>query len=273
MGYKEFLQLAGPNYTIGNGISYGTYILQRCGGAGRAGLRFSNRGNAEKYEPIVQSFSDSIVSWGDSYFAEAYTVMHDPRLSEAGKIEKLTPLQKRFSDQYFADVVKRARNLQDIFFKKVEAAYSLPDEITGGSDVVNALQAIEVRTYLLSLPVAERIHVCLTSADPRLLFALDTCPECIKLLPDGLKERAHSIRVRRKRGTLLVDLDDERIALERIVSMVCNIKSGAEFVPRPDLPAMPDSVYPRNEDGTLDNVDSVDAQINALIAEFAIAAQ
>lgn len=273
MSYKEFAAQAGPNYQIGNGVSYGVYVLQRCGGVGRRELIFSNRENAEKFEPVVQNFMDSIVLWGDTYYSEAYVIEHNPSYSQSGKIEKLTPLQKKYADQFYSDIVRRVRNLQDQFFARVEKVFQLPAEITGGDAAVNAMQAIELRGYLLSLPMEERISVCFKGADSRVLHAIDTAPACMNLLPPGAKERLQETRVERLRGKDLIDLEDERIAMERIVGAVCGVSHGAEFVPRPDLPPMPKSVYPRKADGSKINIeDEISQTVEEYLASAGIVA-
>lgn len=89
----------------------------------------------------------------------------------------------------------------------------------------------------------DRIQTCLKSVDSRLLHALDTAPECMRILPDGLGEKVRALRVQRRNGKELLDLEDELHALNRIVQTVCNVTSGAEFVPRPELLPLPSSVY------------------------------
>jgi len=229
---------------IGNREDYGTALLERCGGIMRQKPDYKTDTGKEQYQAMVEGFMDDVKKWGDDYYAQAYLIMHDPRLTIPGQLEKLTPIQNQFNGRFNDDIVKRCRNLQDLHFAKVKKIFELPSEITGGDPIIVFLQSQEIRGYLRTLPMMERIQAALGSDDPALLHALDTCPDCLQLLPEGMIQRAHDFRVKRRRGRELAEAEDERLALDRVTGVIKNVPSAVPFVNiSPLLPNLPETVY------------------------------
>lgn len=231
-----------------NNISFGQNLIQRCGAVGRMAMRFQTAEGDKAFPTIIKSFVNDLESWGDAYWSEAMPIEHSHLLSEAGKIEKLNPVKAKYNTSLNNGLVKQCRTLIDMHMEKVRKAFELPPEVVGGDPVMIFLQSQEIRSYLRSLPMAERIRHALNSDDPALLHALDTAAPCLQLLPPDLLQKAKSVRVQRLRGKELLYLEDERQALERISGMLRNVPAVCDFVKiQPALYALPESVFAESD--------------------------
>jgi hypothetical protein len=154
----------------------------------------------------------------------------------------------------------------------VKKIFELPAEITGGDPVIVFLQSQEIRSYMRTLPVVDRIKLALSSDDPALLHALDTCSPCLQLIPDEIKKRSYEYRVKRRRGADLRKAEDERVALQQVTSVLRNIPgTTCTFLHiSPGLHPLPDSVYPDGKDREFDD-DATDEEINRLSKEIGAA--
>jgi len=109
--------------TIDNRKDFGIYLLERCGGINRKAPDF-NTDAGNKYQPVIDGFTDDLIAWGNDFYSECYKITHDFRLSEEGKIEALKPIESKFNARFNDDLVKRCKTLQDIHFAKVEKSSS-----------------------------------------------------------------------------------------------------------------------------------------------------
>jgi len=93
-------------------------------------------------------------------------------------------------------------------------------------------------------------------------------------LPDGLLQRAHDIRVKRRRGKELAEAEDERLALERISGVLRNVPNTCSFIriPQGSLLVMPESVYVEGNPQEFESFQAGSKAIEELAQQFMNAA-
>lgn len=235
------------------------YLMNRIGATGMAYPRFRHEATEQANKDLIDVFSRDIKEFLDNYLMESKLIEMDPRLSPAGILEKIKPLQQKYNADFNNGLVARCRRLQEAHMKKVELVFTLPPEVTTVEPVLLHLQSREIRDYVLSLSYQQRINLLLSNDDPALLHAVFTAPSCLEIIPAAVLKAAQILRVRRKRSAELQPLEDERLALERINGFLNNVPRVMDFVSIvPNLWPLPDSVFPAEE---LDPI--LDAEIDA----------
>jgi hypothetical protein len=233
-----------------NSESFGTYVLQKIGAVNRKPVDFSVGATANQNQEIIDVFVRDIAKWADDYRFLERPISESPLLSQAGILDKLRPIQEQFNRKFNDDIVARVRRLQDLHFERVRKIFELPPEVVGLDPVHLFLQSMEIRNYLRTLPLIDRVQLVMGSDDPALLHAIDTAAPCLQLLPPDILARAKTFRVQRRRKNDLLQAEDERQALERITGYVKNVPGVCTFVNiSPLLPGLPSTVYPDDMDG------------------------
>lgn len=263
--------MASNGQTVGAGVTYGQYVLERCGGWRRQAPNFKIKESMQANHDLINVFVADIEEWANSYNHEAKPIETSPLLSRAGILEKLNPIQEKYNKKFNEGLVARCRNLQNIHFAKVAKIFELPPEVVGVDPVILEMRSQEIRQYIRTLPLIERIQLALSNDDPALLYALDNAAPCLQLLPPELMVRSKEFRVRRRRGAELKAAEDERLALDQVTKMLKNVPNACPWVHiSPLLPGLPDTVFPNGEDEYGSEAVGTEA-IKALSAELAAA--
>ena len=195
---------------------------------------------------VLAQFVEEMRSFIEDFQFQAKGVNGNPLLSDAGKMETLTPIQKSFNIR-FNGLCERIINLQRRFLVKVDALYALPAAVIAGEPVILEMRAQEVRRHLAGLSMPERISLLLADNDPFLIFSVENAPACLQLIqPATLIDNARRARVERLRKGELQILEDERLVLERVAVIYNNVPNTLYEWVRivPALVVLPDTVLP-----------------------------
>ncbi len=248
------------------------HILNQIGANQASFPRFRHDPTEQQNRDLITGFMRDLEGFFGDYMAAAKAIERDPLLSPAGIQEKLLPVQRRFNERLNSDLCKRVRTLQQLHLNKVDQIYLLPPETITGNEVIIEMRAREVRDYLRTLQVVERIKLLFKDGDPFLLHCFETAPTCLELVPAAVLEQARLNRVMRKRSADLIPLQDERAALLRIVSVFNNIPRVATWATIvPGLLPMGESVFPEKEEVDPVVGDGEDAALMRMVAELAAA--
>ncbi len=250
--------------TTGNGsVSYGQHVLQRAGGFNRKAPDFQV--DAKQNHDLINLFCDDVKTFFDRYEAETRPIEHDGDLSQVGKIGRITPIREKYNREFNAGIVTRARNLRTQHIDKTAAIFRLPAEVTTGNEVQIFLQSFEIRNHLRTLALSDRIKLAFRTDDPALLHAIDTASPCLELLPAEVVRRAREYRVRARRGDQLRAAMDENLALQRVISVIQNVRAGAEWIViDPSLPSLPDD-FPEITGEDYPSEEKLNEEINNMV--------
>lgn len=245
------------------------HILNRIGANHPPFEKFRHAPTDQQNRDLVMGFMQDLEGFFMDYLSAAKVIERDPMLSPAGIQEKLVPLQRKFNERLNGDLCKRVRTLQQIHIEKVDRIYELPPETITGNEVVIELRAREARDYIGKMAMAERIKLLFKDSDPFLLHCFETAPTCIELVPAKILEQARLNRVMRKRSADLLPLQDERVALLYVVTVLSNIPRAISWVSIiPGFLPMGDSVFPEKKE--IDPIigEGEDAELMRLVAEM-----
>lgn len=224
------------------------HLLNRCGSGQRSYPKFRVEKTEQQHKDLIDSYIDEVRNLFEWHYGQVKKIDDNTLLSQEGKNQQYTPIQQQV-ETAFNRICSKARQLQDQHLAKVDKAFQLPAEIVGGDPVILEMRCREVRRHLLSLPVSERIRLALSVGDAELLHAIDTAPACLELLPADVVERSRKLRVQRKRGQMLIELEDERMCLVRINEILNAIPGVFDWIViSPTLWPLPESVFPLEDD-------------------------
>lgn len=240
------------------------YLLDRVGAGQRSYPKFRVEKTEQQHNDLIDSYIAEVRGIFEQYYREIKAVDGNVELSQEGRNRRYTPVQEKVNTA-FNRICSKARQLQDQHLAKVEQAFQLPAEVVKGDASIRELRNQEIRRFLLDLPQVERIKLALSAIDPELLAALEGAPACMQIIPGDVLERARVLRVKRVRGQVLLGLEDERLALERINEILNGIANVLPWVTiQPNLWPLPESVFPLEDD--IDPAESVEDPQAAQIA-------
>jgi len=246
------------------------HVLNRIGAKNQNYPRFKYEPTEQQNKDLIDVFMKDLSDFFTDYLIQERAILRDPLLSGAGQQEKLVPVQRKFNERLNNDMCKRIRTLQEIHLNKVVKVYELPPEVVSGDAVILELRAREVRDHIRALSPADRVRLLFKDGDPFLIYAFETAPTCIELVPAQVLEYARTNRVMRKRGADLIPLQDERLALQRIVGVFENIPMSFKWATIvPGFLAMGDSVFPPKKEQDPVIGEGEDAELMRLAAKMA----
>jgi len=218
-------------------------ILERIGCLNRMPIRLEDIINEQVNRDLLDQFQTAIRIWADSYFTAEAVNAANPDHS-ADKIRRdLIPIQQR-SNAAFNQLCDRCRTLQQLHIAKVNKIESSTDTAPAGDAVLLFLQCQEIRAYLRSLPVPERLQLLINSDDYQIVSAIQSAPSCLEILPQDLLDRGTHSRTQRLHGKALIAMQDENKVLSRINEWLNAVPNQMAFVSiQPNLWPLPASVY------------------------------
>ena len=246
-------------------------VLNRIGANKPSSCRFKNAATEQANRDMILSFKKDASDFFSDYLLQEQRISSDPLLSPAGIQDKLTPIQRQFNTRLNNDICKRIITLQKLHLKKVESVFQIPvDNVSAADPIVMEMRAREVRDYLRTLPPIERISHLFRANDPFIIYALETSPAGIELIPKNVLDMGRLNRVKRKRAAELLPLMDERLALQEVIAIYNNIPSVFPWLSIiPSFLAMPYEVIP--EEKEIDPVigEGADSELMKVAAEMA----
>ena len=211
-------------------------------------IRLNDSETELKNRDVMNQFQDNIKDWCESYLASESLNAANPDHS-ADKIRRdLIPIQAK-ANAAFNQLCDRCRTLQQLHMAKVAKIESSTDTAPAGDAVLLFLQCQEIRAYLRSLPVPERLQLLINSDDYQIVSAIQSAPSCLEILPQDLLDRGKHARTQRLHGKALIAMQDENTILTRINEWLNAVPALMPFVSiQPALWPLPASVYDAPEE-------------------------
>jgi hypothetical protein len=224
------------------------HVLDRCG-ATLNPPRFINEATEQANKDLIAGFMADLGTFVTDFLRQAQGIQNDKTLSQIGIAEKLEPVQRDFNQRFNDTLCKRIRTVQQQHFARVDKLYELPKEVVEGNEIILEMRSREIRDFLQGLPPAQRIRHLMDGGDPEVFRALESAPACMRLVEPEMLDRARLARVQRLRGNDVPALQDERLALQRIVGVFENMPKNFPWIKIiPGFLPMADDVLPERKE-------------------------
>ena len=160
---------------------------------------------------------ETAIALANGFEAKAREIGKDARYSALGRTEAIKSHLEQGPKAHLAQL--KASVEGDLNAIRGEMAATVPKAPDKG-DLFGEMQRAEIRTYLRSLPEAERIRVALTSTDETVRAAILFSPAALSGLRDEVRQQVEASYLETVHGSRLAELAKAENALLEVAAAI-----------------------------------------------------
>lgn len=182
---------------------------------------------------MFTNFTNELLSFGSAYVGKKQALESDQDLSDKGRAKKLAEVRNTFVPQ-LTQYQQRLGAIKKQFEDEANAEYRAKPYQGTGNPVLDYMVARDLREYLKSLPLAERVRVVLDpNSDPtgQLLHAVVNSPTPDLGITPEVISRANYARAMSLNPGGMLAVEDQATVLETLEHNMNEVRKAMEITP------------------------------------------